>query len=118
MQGGEPHRVLIAGAGVAGLETLLALRDLAEGRVRVALIAPEGEFAYRPLAVAEPFEAGEAHGFDLADLLADLGAERVQDSLAGRPKMPRGSCSGVTSVSSSSNAPLAWAYARVIRASS
>jgi sulfide:quinone oxidoreductase len=74
---------LIAGAGVAGLEALLALRDLAEGRVRIALIAPEGEFDYRPLAVAEPFEAGDGHGFDLADLLADLGAEHVQDSLVG-----------------------------------
>jgi sulfide:quinone oxidoreductase len=82
VRGGEPHRVLIAGAGVAGLETLLALRDLAEERVRVTVIAPEAEFEYRPLTVAEPFEAGEAHGFDLAELLADLGAERVPDSLA------------------------------------
>src|SRR5436305_8087314 len=34
----EPLRVLIAGGGVAGLETLLALRDLAGRRVAVTLL--------------------------------------------------------------------------------
>ena len=50
-----PFRVVAAGAGVAGLELALALRALAEDLVSVELIAPEREFTYRPLAVAEPF---------------------------------------------------------------
>jgi len=37
----ERKRVLIAGGGVAGLETLLALRALAGDRVKVTILAPE-----------------------------------------------------------------------------
>ena len=48
-------RVLIAGGGVAGLETLLALHALAENRVELTVIAPEDEFVYRPLAVNESY---------------------------------------------------------------
>ena len=51
-------RVVIAGAGVAALEDALALRALAEDSVSVELVAPEEEFTYRPLAVAEPFRVG------------------------------------------------------------
>ena len=50
--------VLIAGGGVAGLEALLALRDLAGDRVDLRLLAPEAEFVYRPMAVGEPFGRG------------------------------------------------------------
>jgi len=59
-------RVLIVGGGVAGLETMLALRALAEERIDIELVAPEPHFWYRPLAVAEPFVAGRAHDFELA----------------------------------------------------
>jgi len=37
-------RVLIAGGGVAGLETLLALRALAPGRLDITILAPELKF--------------------------------------------------------------------------
>jgi NADH dehydrogenase FAD-containing subunit len=37
-------RVVIAGGGVAGLETLLALRALAGDRVDVTIVAPELKF--------------------------------------------------------------------------
>ena len=47
--------VLIVGAGVAGLEILMALRHLAGDLADVALIAPEEEFIDRPMLVAEPF---------------------------------------------------------------
>ena len=50
--------VVIAGGGVAGLEALLALHSMAGERVSLRLIAPDPDFSYRPLAVAEPF----AHG--------------------------------------------------------
>jgi sulfide:quinone oxidoreductase len=67
-------RVLIAGGGVAALEAALALRALGEGRVSVEMLAPEPEFWYRPLAVAEPFGLGEVRHFDLAELAAAAGA--------------------------------------------
>ena len=50
-------QVVIAGGGVAGLEALLALSDLAEGLVEVELVSPADEFVYRPMLVAEPFGA-------------------------------------------------------------
>jgi sulfide:quinone oxidoreductase len=67
-------RVLIAGGGVAALETMFALRALAPERVQIELLAPEPLFWYRPLAVAEPFAAGRAHRFDLASLAHEAGA--------------------------------------------
>jgi hypothetical protein len=63
-------RVLIAGGGVAALEAALALRALAEDRVSVEMLAPEPQFWYRPLAVAEPFDLGEVRQFELPDLAA------------------------------------------------
>ena len=62
MKDGRRH-VVVAGAGVAGLETALALQALAPEHVSVELIAPEEEFVYRPLAVAEPFHVGEVRRF-------------------------------------------------------
>jgi sulfide:quinone oxidoreductase len=70
----DERHVLIAGGGVAALEAALALRTLAEGRVRVELLAPEPQFWYRPSAVAEPFGRGEVRHFDLADLAEEIGA--------------------------------------------
>jgi sulfide:quinone oxidoreductase len=75
-------RVLIAGGGVAALETALALRHVGEDRVSVSLIAPEPRFWYRPLAVAEPFGLGRVHGIDLAQLADECGALFVVDALA------------------------------------
>ena len=48
---GRP-KVLVAGGGVAALETMLALRDLAGERVEIELLSPEAAFRYRPLDVA------------------------------------------------------------------
>ena len=47
----SPAEVLIVGGGVAALETLMALRDLAGDRVRVTLVAaePDDTVATRPL---------------------------------------------------------------------
>jgi sulfide:quinone oxidoreductase len=79
---GAPLRVLVAGGGVAGLETLLALRDLAGERVAMTLLAPEREFAYRPMAVAVPFARGHMQRVDLADVARETGAELVRGELA------------------------------------
>jgi sulfide:quinone oxidoreductase len=66
--------VLIAGGGVAALEAALALRELAGDRASVSLLAPEPQFWYRPLAVAEPFELGKVQHFELSALAAEAGA--------------------------------------------
>ncbi|HLJ03677.1 MAG TPA: FAD-dependent oxidoreductase [Solirubrobacteraceae bacterium] len=78
----SPLRVLVAGGGVAGLEALLALRDLAPGRVALTLLSSEAEFVYRPMAVAEPFARGHADRLELADIAAELGVELVHGALA------------------------------------
>jgi sulfide:quinone oxidoreductase len=75
--------VLIAGGGVAALEAALALRALAEGRVSVELLAPEPQFWYRPLAVAEPFALGNVRRFDLSELTSAAGATLSSGTLVG-----------------------------------
>lgn len=74
-------RVVIAGGGVAAIEAMLALRDLAGDRVEVELHAPRRDFVYRPLAVGGPFAPGGTIKFDLADLAARAGAEFKADSI-------------------------------------
>jgi sulfide:quinone oxidoreductase len=75
--------VVVAGAGVAGLEAALALNAIAREYVTVELVAPEQEFTYRPLAVAEPFQAGEVRRFPLHRLVEAAGAELRSGSLVG-----------------------------------
>jgi sulfide:quinone oxidoreductase len=77
----NPLRVLVAGGGVVGLETLLALRDLAGERVRCTLLTPEPEFVYRPMAVAEPFARGSAARHRLDAIARDVDAELVEGRL-------------------------------------
>ena len=89
------HRVLIAGGGVAGLEALLALRDLAGDRVALTLLAPERQFTYRPMAVGVPFARGHMQRHDLADVARATGAEFVRGELAevdvpARERRPHG----------------------------
>jgi sulfide:quinone oxidoreductase len=74
--------VLIAGAGVAALETTLALQTLAGELVSVELVAPEREFTYRPLSVAEPYRYGEMRRFPLDRLADAAGATLTEGSLA------------------------------------
>jgi sulfide:quinone oxidoreductase len=60
--------VLIAGAGVAAVECVLALRDLAGDAVDIELLAPAGELVHRPSSVATPFGADAAARIDLSEL--------------------------------------------------
>ncbi|HEY2937683.1 MAG TPA: FAD-dependent oxidoreductase [Gaiellaceae bacterium] len=76
-------RVLIAGGGVAGLEAMLALRALAGELVDIELLSVEHDFWYRPLAVAEPFDAGRAHRFDLGRIAEAAGACLTPGELSG-----------------------------------
>jgi sulfide:quinone oxidoreductase len=74
-------RVLVAGGGVAGLETVMALRSLAGPRTEIALLTPGEEFVYRPLAVGEPFGLGSVRRYPLPRIAADFGVELIQEEL-------------------------------------
>jgi sulfide:quinone oxidoreductase len=73
MSGARPH-VLIAGGGVAGLETLLALRALAADRVVITILAPELKFVNRSMSAQQPFKVQRRRGLRLEDTGAELGA--------------------------------------------
>ena len=74
-------RVLIAGGGIAGLETLLALRALAGRRVDIDLLSPQTHFVHRPRSVGAPFEFGQPRRRALADVAVELGAVLHGDAL-------------------------------------
>jgi len=72
--GAARQRVLIAGGGVAGLETLLALDALAGDRVDITIVAPELRFINRSMAVERPFRPQRMRGVSLMDTAAEFGA--------------------------------------------
>ncbi|HSZ12598.1 MAG TPA: FAD-dependent oxidoreductase [Solirubrobacteraceae bacterium] len=76
------RRVLIAGGGVAALETLLALRALAPELTEITVLAPNAEFVYRPMTVREPFSYPEANRYAIAPIVREAGAQLVVDELA------------------------------------
>ena len=75
-------KVVIAGGGVAALETALALHELAGDRVKLTLLAPTPDFVYRPIAVLEPFVHRPPRQLPLATFAAELHATLVQDTVA------------------------------------
>ncbi|MFL5895530.1 MAG: NAD(P)/FAD-dependent oxidoreductase [Thermoleophilaceae bacterium] len=77
----QPDHVVVAGGGVAGLEAVMALRELAGDRVRITLVAPDDDFVYRPLTVGDPFALGSARRVPLERFAAEFGAELRQDRL-------------------------------------
>jgi sulfide:quinone oxidoreductase len=78
----DATNVIVAGGGVAAIEAMLALRDIAGDRVSITLVAPQEDFHYRPLSVGEPFALGHALSLPLATIARDVGAEIRQDALA------------------------------------
>jgi sulfide:quinone oxidoreductase len=80
MTSSSPH-IVIAGGGVAALEALIALRELAGEGPRVTLLAPESHFVYRPMAVAEPFCLGHTARHPIAAIASEFGAAVVRGSL-------------------------------------
>jgi sulfide:quinone oxidoreductase len=78
-----PLRVVVAGGGVGGLETLVALRGLVGPRVELTLVAAEEPFSARALDAFEPFGFGIAQHHPLAGLAADLDARLLCDAVAG-----------------------------------
>jgi sulfide:quinone oxidoreductase len=77
-----PTNVLIAGGGPAALEAALRLHHVAAGHVTTTLLAPEGDFVYRPLSVLDPFAAGGATAYSLARIAIDAGFTHKPGTLA------------------------------------
>jgi sulfide:quinone oxidoreductase len=75
-------RVLIAGAGVAGLEAALALRELAGARVATEILSPTDHFTYKPMLVAEPFGSAQPTTRALAPILHQAEARHRRGVLA------------------------------------
>ena len=73
--------MLIAGGGIAGLESLIALRHLAGDRVELTMVAPRPDFVYKPLVVEEPFTSEAAEHRELAPIAADFGARFIQHGI-------------------------------------
>jgi sulfide:quinone oxidoreductase len=78
----SPFRVVVAGGGVAGLESLLTLHALAGERCELTLIDPQPDFVFRPMAVAETFLRGRRGRFPLASVARETDARLVTDGLA------------------------------------
>jgi sulfide:quinone oxidoreductase len=74
--------VVVAGSGVAALELVLALNDLAGERVVITIVAPNVDFIYRPPSSADPSLLGYVEHYPLRRLADDLGARLVPDALA------------------------------------
>jgi sulfide:quinone oxidoreductase len=77
----RPSHVIVAGGGVAAVETVLGLRDLAGDRVSITLVAPHEDFELRALRTAQPFLVDHVRRHSLAELAADTDAELVSGSL-------------------------------------
>jgi sulfide:quinone oxidoreductase len=75
-------RVLIAGGGIAAVETALALRSLTGDALALAMLAPGDRLHYRPMAVVEPFVARPARRYRLDEICHDLAVELRRGTLA------------------------------------
>ncbi len=82
-RGGNQTRTLVVGAGVAGVEVLLSLAELAADRTTLALVSPEHAFRYRPFAVAETFDAGPGYQLEIERIASDVGATWRRDRVVG-----------------------------------
>jgi len=77
----ERPQVVIAGGGIAGLEALLALGDLAGDRIALTLAAPEPAFTYKPLIVEEPFSSQPAEQHELAPIVEERGGRFLRQGI-------------------------------------
>jgi sulfide:quinone oxidoreductase len=75
-------RVVVAGGGIAGLETMVAVRALVGHRVALTLVEPGDDLTIRALEIFEPFGVGHTRSYPLAELAADLDADLVRDAVA------------------------------------
>lgn len=81
MAADRQERVLVAGDGVAGLETVLALQTLAPGRFDITMLAPGRHFTYHPLAFGVPLPRDAPPRLELASIARDLRFHLIRDAL-------------------------------------
>ncbi len=74
-------RALIAGGGVAGLETLLALHSLAADLLEITVLAPELKFVNLSMSAEQPFKPQRLRGLRLEETAHELGAHWHQGAL-------------------------------------
>jgi sulfide:quinone oxidoreductase len=77
----DPHRIVIAGGGVAALEAMIALHGT-PGSFDVTLVSASDTFTYRPLSVGEPFGLGHPARYPIARLCQDHGTRFVHARVA------------------------------------
>jgi sulfide:quinone oxidoreductase len=73
-------RTLIVGGGIAAVEAILALDEVAQDLTEVTLVCPEPDFTYKPLIVEEPFSHAPAEHHELEPLVAERGGSFVRAS--------------------------------------
>jgi sulfide:quinone oxidoreductase len=76
------HRLVIAGAGVAGLEALAALATVAQGQIETTVLSPQSEFKIQASSVEEPFAQPRSRVYSVPAICQDLGATHVRGELA------------------------------------
>jgi sulfide:quinone oxidoreductase len=77
-----PFRVVVAGGGVAGIEALLTLHELAGDHVDLTLVDASPNFVYKPLLVADLFLRDRVRQLSMAEVARDTGARLVADVVA------------------------------------
>ena len=80
---GTPLEVVVAGGGVAAIEFLLALNDMARDHVAVTVVAPEAYFTCRPPSTPERFAQGHTTRYELQSLVRELGGRLIPEKLVG-----------------------------------
>ena len=86
MTGGRPALAVI-GAGTAGLEALLGAHERLSDAVDLHLLAPEGEFRYRPISDASLFAPAAERGLPIAELVAEYRRDVGPGTGRGGPRV-------------------------------
>lgn len=77
-----PFDVVIAGAGLAGIEAVLGLRELARDQVRVTVVGPAHEVLHQPLGDA-PWTMGGVDRHPIDEVMSLLDVSLVRDAMTG-----------------------------------
>ena len=74
--------IVIVGGGIAALELVLALRQLAGDRLHMTLVVAQPDFVLRPMLVSEVLGRRAADRRPLSEIADDLGVRLVQAAVA------------------------------------
>jgi sulfide:quinone oxidoreductase len=77
----QPLKVVVVGGGIAALEVVLALEDLAGARVEVTLVAPERDVVLRSLSVVALFSRGHVDQLSLTTFMDEHGGRFVRSAV-------------------------------------